>query len=553
MNNIYFILLCAICSTHNAFAEFTSSAQGLHDPNGQQLFLDPHNHTGGVLTPSAAVDPQKFILGQELSTFDLKDFWQKLVGFYQNSKFKKSRNISNGTKLVLNCDEPTLACSDSINDEQCHNSLLDGISNVLSATPLTGFATAYAFRRSLSDIPDLLGASSNYTQIRAKILEFAITKAGLVELSSSFQNTTIFSKYKEIIEDLKSPQTSAKNRPLKNRIEQLGLKIPEVKWLLLTHTLELGKISDKATLTYDNGQCSSIAMPETLNANPITDLYDTLIKFEDVVGVDVAGPENTCFATEGMRDFKELAQTTYLAAKKRQEIGQKSKKLVVRVHVGEGSPILETPFSEEKNTACEETKKFPEVKRTGSPENLYVHQKESRKNIDFILRTISELKAKYPDIDKFVLFRLGHLTHLTNEQGKLAKNLGVWADANLSSNISTQAWTVDKKIIDTYLVNKGITANKVRSLYSSLIENGAPVGEIFNGHGLKWLLYYKIPTILGSDGSGVEHSPNLANEYKIAEQLIDFWNQTDENFKQQNITIDALLRNQTLHFQEMGY
>src|SRR5690606_35162402 len=160
---------------------------------------------------------------------------------------------------------------------------------------------------------------------------------------------------------------------------------------------------------------------------------------------------------------------------------------------------------------------FPKIKQVNTRTDVvYIHEYESRKNIDYILSAIADLKTEYPDIDRYIIFRIGHLTHITNKQAKFAKQLGIRADANLSSNVSTQAWTVDQAIIEKYLLAKGINANNVRSLLVALVENGAPYAEIFNGHGLKWLLLNKVPTTLGTDGAGVEHSPSMRREYLIA-------------------------------------
>lgn len=561
------IILIVFLTTASLVAHSSSlltlNAQNLHDPNKKQLFIDAHNHTGGILPVLAVVDPYKFIRGQEPSETELKDFWFKLVKYYQdNETLKKNRNISNGTKLVLTCNEPSSNCAlsdDDSSSDQCNSSLLNSLYNVFSATPLTAFATAYKFRGIVHSIPDLLAASSSYTQMRAKILAMAMTKAGIVELSQAFiggskgeESTFIFTKYKNIIDDLKATNTSHENQPLKERIQQLGLEVPSIKWLLLTHTLELGKISDETTLTYNTGQCSGMGMPEILKTDPATGLYDTLVNFEDVIGIDIAGPEITCFASEGMRVFKELATATYFASMTRRQNNNKLKKLVVRAHVGEGSPLLKTPFTEEQQAACDEIKKFPQLMKD-LDQNLYIHQKEARTNISIILRAIADLKEKYSDIDDYIIFRLGHLTHLTNEQGQLMKSLNITADANLSSNISTQAWTQNPSIIDKYLVQKGISANHVRDLLDTLLNNGVSVGEIFDGHGLKWLLYHQVPTILGTDGAGVEHSVTLTREYEIAEKLINYWNENDEQFKSKNITIDSLLQSQKLHYDAMGY
>src|SRR5690606_2742426 len=128
--------------------------------------------------------------------------------------------------------------------------------------------------------------------------------------------------------------------------------------------------------------------------------------------------------------FKELATTTYLAAKaRRQDSANNTSKMVVRVHVGEGAPIVKTSFADDKAVACEEIKGFPEIMKNPQT-GMYVHAEESRKNISLLLRAIGQLKEQNKDIDDYIVFRLGHLTHISKDQAELAKNLGVTADAN---------------------------------------------------------------------------------------------------------------------------
>lgn len=544
-------------------SDFTSSGSDLHDATKAKIFFDPHNHTGGILPPLAIIDAKKFIAGERITEEDLKDFWTKLVPFF-NTTLMKSPRISLGTKLVVTCNEPSLYCSADANDanantKKCHSSLLDNIYNMLSATPLTSFNTSYSIRGNTWQIPDLAGASGGSLSTQAKIYELALTGAGVVELSEAFigdkkeeDATRTFTKYQSILDDLRRPNTSPKNQLLKQRLAEKNLAIPSVKWLLLTHTMELGKLPNERTLTYDDGQCLSKEMPPTLNTDPMADLYQTLVNYEDAVGVDVAGPEYTCFTNEGMKDFKELVDATYKASQVRRQNNGKFNKLIVRIHVGEGAPLVDTKYVRDQAGACEEAKKFPVILK--DPETgLYKHQVEARRNIGVLITAIRDLIRKYPDINEYVVFRLGHVTHLTKELASRMKSFNITADVNLSSNIATQAWTVDKEIIDEYLVNKGVTANQVRDLRRALERNGASPGKIFDGHGLKWLLYYRVPTILGTDGSGVEHSNSLAGEYELAEKLIDHWNQTDDEFKGRNVTIDTLLKNQALHFDAMGY
>lgn len=568
----FIVFLFLVSELYGQDLSFTATAKELKDPKNTKTFFDPHNHTGGILSVEAAINPKKFIAGEELSVGDLKDFWFKLVRYFHESSLKKDRQVSNGTKLIINCNEPKQYCQyeDMIDGENpqegalqdCKESLLDSIYNVLTATPLTSFATAYRLRGTMPQIPDLWGRSSSYVQARAKILEIAKTGAGLIELSKAFiggykddSSVFEFQRYKEIVDDLNSPSTSVENKALKDRMVELGLKVPMFKWLLLTHTLEFGQTSETRTMSYNVGQCVGIDFPPNLATNPKSGLYQTLVNFEDVVGVDVAGPEITCFSSHGMMTkLRDLVLTTYEASKERRLNNIKPSKLVVRIHVGEGSPLLETPYKENESEACELAKSFPKAMKTraddvGEP----VHQKESRVNISRILWEIERIKSEINDVDDFVVFRLGHMTHATKEQAELTKKLGITTDVNLSSNIATQALTVAPALIDEYLVKKGITANKVRDLLSVLQEQGAPIGKIFEGHGLKWLLYYGVPTTLGTDGAGVEHVPSLAREYELAEKLIEYWNANDSDFASRGISIDTLLHNQQKHYQSMGY
>ena len=552
---------------------FTADSADLDDAGKPGVFLDPHNHTGGILPVAAVIDPHEFIIGEELSERELTDSWFKMVKFFKNSPLFKNRGVSNGTKLILTCNKPEQYCTPidvqeansqgspfATTNPECLEAVKDSLYNLFSSTPLTAFSSAYSLRGSVWQVPDLMGASSDFEQTQAKILEMAKTGASLVELSKAFiggykdeKSVRSFSVFKEILDDLNKANTSPKNKILKDRFLALGLNVPVVKWLLMTQTLQYGKTSEKRTLTYSNAQCLGMEMPETLNTDPQSGLYSTLVKFPDVVGVDIAGAEITCFATDGMENFKELAYTTYLASKARQQNMVKPEKMVVRIHVGEGSPLLETPFVSEQPAACEEAKKFSKIMKTNENANEYVHQKQSRINISYLLRAIEQLKKQTKDLDDYIVIRLGHMTHATKEQAELAKKLNITADVNLSSNIATQALTVDPAIIKEFLEDKGITADKVRDLYKALETNGAPIGKIFDGHGLKWLLFYDVPTVLGTDGSGVEHTTGLAHEYGIAEKLIEYWNANDKEFAERGVTINKLLGNQQRHYDAMGY
>jgi hypothetical protein len=556
-----YIIIFIIIKASGASATLTLSEKQLENYSAQVGFFDPHNHSSGVLPPLGLIDPYKYIYGQELSTAELEKFWSNIINFVKTDEnFKKNADISNGTKKFLNCNEAMHFCSQLIDDKKCREKIIDGINNLFSSTLLTEFPTAYNLRHMLMNIPDLPRISADLSA-QATLFSLAKNKVDLVEMSKAFLHNKIdlsdrdfFARYANLIHDLKSVKTSEENLSFKKRLHDLGLEIPRIKWLLMTHTLQLAKSSDNKTLSYADGNCQEIAMPAKLDIDPAKAIYGALLDFPDVVGVDVAGPELSCFTKRGMEEFKKLAEFTYRAAKiKRFERAHKGK-LLVRVHVGEGFPLHAPAAKSEYSDSCADIKNFPEVKYIHDRVKLTpIHRLEAQKNIDYILEAIKELKEHYKDIDNYIVFRLGHLTHIDMAQALQAKRLGISADVNLNSNLATGAWPVSREVINKYLTKNNITPNNIRNLREELIKNGANIGEIFDGHGLKSLLYYKVPLTLGSDAAGVEHSTGMREEYLLAKQLIDYWNAHDDDFARKNITIDDLLLNQKYHYEEMGY
>jgi len=556
-----YIIIFIIVKSSTAAGVLTLSSSKLDNPSAQVGFFDPHNHTSGVVPPLALVNIYKYIYGTELTTSELKRFWSSVINYFlSEEKLKDDERMSSGTKMLLRCNDAMRFCSKLINDAQCREKIIDGINNLFSSTPLTGFSTAYGLRTALFDIPDVPKVTPKL-RAQAMLFELAKNKVDLVEMSKVFLLNTLdkdstkdFVRFAQITEDLRSPNTSEKNLDFKKRLEALKLEVPRIKWLLLTHSLQLGKSSDTTTVSYADGRCKEMAMPLNLDIDPSKAIYSVLVDYKDVVGVDVAGPELTCFTKRGMEEFKKLAETTYQASKaKRQEKSHKGK-LLVRVHVGEGFPINTPTALVDNEQSCAGIKKFPEIETVHDRvKQSPIHRVEARKNIEYILEAIKELKEQYKDINDYVVFRLGHLTHIDSALAQKAKKLGVAADVNLNSNLATGAWPVPQEIINEYLIKKNVTPDTIRSLREALVNNGASLGKVFDGHGLKTLLYHKVPVTLGSDGAGVEHSQSMREEYLLAKQLIDYWNANDHDFASKNITIDDLLLNQKYHYDVMGY
>lgn len=530
--------------------------------NDKGLFFDGHNHNGGVVPAMGVIDAEKFIYGGTPSVTDLQDFWSAVINSsVTHEKILTNSLFSSGTKMFLTCNEPMNFCSQTVDNDKCRQRLVNGIDQLLTSTPLTSFSTAYGIRRNLVDIPNLPGRTTSQMRAHAFLFELARTKVDVVEMSKPSMggyveegSTRDFDRYAKLTEDLLSNNTSKENQRFKNRLNELKLKAPRVKWLLMIHTTELGSKGDDQTANYANGQCTLVPWADSLKTDPETGLYSVLVNFKDVVGVDVAGPESTCFTKDGMQRFKNLAETTYFASRTKQKEKGNKGKLVVRAHVGEGFPLSDEHLSQSELGSCNGIRFFPTVTSIFDREKqVALHRVEAQKNIAYILDAISELKKQYPDIDQYVVFRLAHLTHIDDKLAKRAKEVGITADANLSSNIATGAWPVPSHLIQDHLVAKGLGPADTPDLLAALRKNGASLGDIFDNHGLKWLLLNHIPTVLGSDGSGVEHVDSLRAEYLMAKELISYWTTNDPIFAQQKVHINTMLQNQKKHYDEMGY
>jgi adenosine deaminase len=213
-----------------------------------------------------------------------------------------------------------------------------------------------------------------------------------------------------------------------------------------------GKDSDLRFLTM---------MPtSTMAPGDTRDLYngtlaniDKVLPRGDVLGIDIAGPEEGRFTDEGIGRFREMYEHVSTAAQER------GRELVLRPHVGEGyAPV-------------------------GAEDAAHINV--ARANLEMLLTGLEHMgynpaKGKADG----VIIRFGHATHATPEQIVRMKNMGIIAEANISSNLATRS-------------------------ISSL-----------DAHPLLYNLYFDEPTILSTDGHGVMGT-NLNTEYAIARTIID--------------------------------
>lgn len=520
-------------------------------------YFDPHNHINGVLDPFAYANLTKVYENKEPTAAELASLWQSLRILNSSPKFQSDSRVSVGTKASIACDDK----ANLQTEDEIYKNLKKKIGRVLSATPLTSFDSAYAMRGYVED--EFLFKDKNDQEkaqikdelIKATIFQLGQQKISLVEMSTNFiggdpsgKRIRTMNRYNEIINDIKKSQPQKENLSLAQSFKQNNLKIPEIFWLLMSHTAELGRKKNEL-IEYSSGQCQASAFPEHVASNPKEHFYQALVQNPSIVGIDIASTETTCFTPEGMKSFKNSAKNVYEAAKERRKLNYETgpKKLLVHVHVGEGSPVLaqETQKPEEAGYACELPEKLPRFKETEN--NNLVHAVEARRNIGLILNSIQSLKRQYPDMDEYVVFRLGHATHISKAQANKAANLGVSVDVNLSSNLATGSWGAGQAIKG--FLAEGEAPNK---LLEKLLKSGADAENIFGDHGLKWLLSAGVLTVLGSDGAGVEHSSHDI-DFDLAQRLIDYWNSTDKNFAAKNISIQNLIDNQRKHIDAMGY
>lgn len=194
----------------------------------------------------------------------------------------------------------------------------------------------------------------------------------------------------------------------------------------------------------------------------------------DVMGIDVASPEKEPFTARGMKNFDEMYDILKGAAQER------GRPLVLRPHVGEGYP--EMP---------EGSQGFHRYKvAMGEDGAGPKHYSLAAANLETLISHLEQrgYNAAQGAADG-VIVRFGHATHLTQSQTERIKALGIFAEANLGSNVQTGA------------------LQPVQS------------GDFFENHPLLSLLYHEVPTVLNTDAHGVMHT-SLKQEYQQADRLL---------------------------------
>lgn len=145
----------------------------------------------------------------------------------------------------------------------------------------------------------------------------------------------------------------------------------------------------------------------------------------------------TCFTDAGMTYYRQPVDAVYHASKTHRGMGWDGK-LLVHTHVGEGFAVYYDQHQPPKPWTFDSV--FSELPVLD--DNVVSNAQAPRDNITQLLDAVEQVRADYPDLDRYVAIRFGPLTHATLDQAKRMADLRIEADVNFNSNIATGAWSL---------------------------------------------------------------------------------------------------------------
>ena len=527
------------------------------------LYFDAHNHWTGILPYQAYSNLPAYVahfadpragpsLGDKRSLLQ----YFEAVWYPQHGAALDDRPFSppDGQRFALGA-RATLVVYRGRSDPRDVDGALE---RVLSATPWSEFDSAYAFRG---------GPASDYLRTRfyhgdqaaldddlcrATVLDLAATHIDASEQSLPFVGGFHFENGRsERLDTLECPWRAASDPHVIAGLRRIGKPMPDIRFVLMTLTPELAALPGGATFSEwsKSGSCAPVPLPKAIETTPDT-IFGALMGldgagapvipasaqrkyFSDVVGIDTAGPETTCFTDYGMAYFGRLADAVYRAAKARRALSWHGK-LLIHTHVGEGSTIDYVP------TAPLQPWTFGDAFAHLPPQRTNTQQ--AGENISVLLRAISRFKQAHPDADQYVIFRMAHVTWADAAQAQAMHDERVEADVNLESNVATGAYPLTRMPLGLPLIMRlwidPIAGNpaenfELNDLLGTLVTSPSNVrqtGAILGNVALHHLLEHRVRCLLGTDADGVEHS-DIVREYGYAASLISYWNATDERFR----------------------
>jgi hypothetical protein len=565
--------LALVCS---GVAQISQASDPTQQPKKEgtqsRRYFDAHNHGISAILPYYAYADLKAFTQHPTDPIavDLehrRELWKYIVA----NQRSRDLHLTGPSNRIAPGAIATIAAYDKVNDltpEEINGAL----ERVLTATPWTEFDSAYAFRG--PPVEAYLGAyfNSDSKKMTTALCDASIIQLAVTNIHYSEQFVSFIGGWQD--RPVAGYPVSARldtircfmNEPAKlaDRGMLQGKPTPEIKVLLMTHTSELGATPDgKNWMQYgETGKCEPVSGKKTkpLGTTPDTLKYALIGKRPDgtemvrpeeraaflneVIGIDTAAPEITCFTPAGMKRFKQLATSVYQAARQRRSDGWHGK-LLIHTHVGEGSPtyrIAQIP----KEGPKEIFKSFPEIWQDKTPATP-VHIRQAAENIKLLIQAVKELHALYADLDDYLVFRFGHVTNADLADATEMKSLNIEADINLESNIATGAYYLPQPPASE-IPCSGTGAFDCNNFPGKVLHSGH-AAQILANHALKYMLQARVRTLLGTDGGGVEHS-DIAQEYDLAQDLISRWASTDPAFPR-DVSLETLFKNVEDHMKDM--
>lgn len=527
------------------------------------LYFDAHNHFPGILPYQAYANLPAYVAHfadpHTGPTLDdkrallryLATFWYPHLGIALDDR---PFSPPDGQRFALGARATLVVYRNSTSRRDVDGAL----ERVLSATPWSEFDSAYAFRG---------GPAGDYLRsrfyrgneaalgddlCRATVLDLAATNIDVSEQSIPLVGGFHFENGRsDRLDTIECPWRAASDTRVVAGLRRIGKPMPSIRFVLMTLTAQLATLPGGATYSEwsKTGSCAPVPLPKAIETTPAT-IYSALMGlddggrtvippaqrlnyFSDVVGIDTAGPETTCFSDDGMTYYTQLADAVYRAAKDRRALGWHGK-LLVHTHVGEGSAIDYVPTPPlEPWTFAGAFAHLPS-QRTNT--------QQAGENISALLAAIARFRQTHADADRYVIFRMAHVTWANAAQAQAMHDERVEADVNLESNVATGAYPLSRMPLGLPLINRlwidPIAANpaanfELNDLLGTLVTSPSNVrqtGAILGDAALRHLLERRVRCLLGTDADGVEHS-DIVREYEYASSLISYWNATDDRFR----------------------
>ncbi len=430
------------------------------------------------------------------------------------------------------------------------------LERVLTATPWSEFDSAYAFRGGPAGtyLRDRFYAGSD-DRLNANLCKATVLDLAATNIDDSEQSLPFIGGWKFLAGTsgalgwIECTMRAPADPELSTALRAMKRNMPTIKIVLMTHTAQLATLPGGKTYSEwsKSGACAAVQLPQGLvttprmvyeglmgwnGGKPVVSAAEARSYFNDVVGIDTAAPETTCFSLDGMAYYRQLIAAVYDASKSRRLAGWHGK-LLVHTHVGEGGLVNYAPNPPPQPWSFQTAFAALPPTRTNTA--------QARTNISTLLAAIGQFERAHPDTHDYVVFRLAHDTWATAAQAEAMRDESVEADVNLESNVATGAYPVARMPLASQILADRIdplarnpaTNFQLDDLLGTLVSDPndvSQVGGVLGNAALKYLLEARVRCLLGTDAGGVEHS-DIVKEYEYASSLIAYWNQTDPVFR----------------------